>query len=113
MRLCKLQVVALDARSRELGKSRDSILLAHADQLLSRANELMRFQAFIEETLWRLESCKDSKVITIGSPATSILSFLSYRMGFEGSLAIVVNAMIDFYLLDPMLESLHRPKDVA
>jgi hypothetical protein len=113
VRLCKLQMVALEARSLETGKRREAILLALADKLLAEPGELTRFQSYIEETLWRLEECKDAKVLKIASPAPSILRFLSYRMGFEGALTIVVNAMIDFYLLDPLLESLHRPKDAA
>ena len=113
VRLCKLQMVALEARSLETGKRREEILLALADKLLAEPGELTRFQSYIEETLWRLEECKDAKVLKIASPAPSILRFLSYRMGFEGALTIVVNAMIDFYLLDPLLESLHRPKDAA
>lgn len=113
VRLCKLQMVALEARSLEVGKSRDEILLALAGQLLGQSMELMRFQSFLEETLWRLETCNEAKTLRIASPASSILSFLSYRMGFEGALTVVVNAMIDFYLLDPLLESLHHPKDAA
>jgi hypothetical protein len=106
-------MVALEARSLEVGKSRDEILLALAWQLLDQSMELMHFQSFLEETLWRLETCNEAKTLRIASPTSSILSFLSYRMGFEGALTVVVNAMIDFYLLDPLLESLHHPKDAA
>jgi hypothetical protein len=97
----------------ETGKCREEILLEFAERLLTRPSELTRFQSYIEETLWRLKMRNEERVVMIASPASSILRFLSYRMGFEGTLRIVVNAMIDFYLLDPLLESLHRPQDAA
>ena len=106
-------MVALEARSLETGKRREEILIEFAERLLTQPSELMRFQSYIEETLWRLEMLNEAKVVKIASPASSILRFLSYRMGFEGALRIVVNAMIDFYLLDPLLESLQSPQDAA
>jgi hypothetical protein len=106
-------MIALKARCMETGKCREEILLEFAERLLTRPSELTRFQSYIEETLWRLEMRNEEKVVKIASPASSILRFLSYRMGFEGTLRIVVNAMIEFYLLDPLLESLHRPQDAA
>ena len=93
----------------ETGKRREAILLEFTERLLTQPGELTRFQFYIEETLWRLEMHNEAKAVNLASPASSILRFLSYRMGFEGALRIVVNAMIDFYLLDP----LHHPQDAA
>ena len=106
-----LQFQSLIAQKSEAGTSAESILLTLAERALTTPTELSRFRAYIDANEGRLNSCdfEGSFCLGLGSLTHSVLMFLAFSLGFEGDYYLVANALIDFYVIDPVLESMNQP----
>jgi hypothetical protein len=85
----------------------EAALLKLTERALETLQEHNRFKMYVADTLWRYEMAdfRSSRQFELGELASSLLHFLSYSVGLEGSTDFAAAALIDLYVIDEQVDA--------